>query len=319
MTDTSDNSNNSNTPSGDDIILNKVFVGNLAFKTNFKSLKNAFATVGNVERVYVVSKNGKRLGFGFVQFTEADDAKKAIEKLNDTELDGRQIKVEHSISKKRVKRVPKKEDNNKEDKKEETTKPKRKSRNMKKRNKKVKEEQKETKANEEEKEEDKEERKKRIRVRIPLSEREESENVIFVGNLSESVTEESLEKLFKDYGGSEIIIKYSWRGKDKPKFKFAFVSVNPESRQKAIDTLNETEFEGETITLKVALKPVTKEQIDEAKEKILAKPRKPRKKRRNNKKPVTNSDEKQGEDTSSNEKQGEDTSSNEKPVEETKE
>merc|ERR1711976_657478 len=125
MTDTSENNNNSNTPSGDDIILNKVFVGNLAFKTNFKSLKNAFATVGTVERVYVVSKNGKRLGFGFVQFENADDAKQAIEKLNDTELDGRQIKVEHSISKKRVKRVSKKEDNsNNEEKKEATTKPK---------------------------------------------------------------------------------------------------------------------------------------------------------------------------------------------------
>merc|ERR1711879_634789 len=74
----------------------KVFVGNMSFKTNFKSLKEAFSVAGTVEKVNVISRNGRRLGFGFVQFETEEGAKAAVEKMNAVDLDGREIKVELS-------------------------------------------------------------------------------------------------------------------------------------------------------------------------------------------------------------------------------
>merc|ERR1711862_707548 len=79
----------------------KVFVGNMSFKTNFKSLKEAFSVAGTVEKVNVISRNGRRLGFGFVQFETEEGAKAAVEKRNAVDLDGREIKVELSRSTKR--------------------------------------------------------------------------------------------------------------------------------------------------------------------------------------------------------------------------
>merc|ERR1712108_42477 len=79
----------------------KVFVGNMSFKTNFKSLKEAFSVAGTVEKVNVISRNGRRLGFGFVQFETEEGAKAAVEKMNAVDLDGREIKVELSRSTKR--------------------------------------------------------------------------------------------------------------------------------------------------------------------------------------------------------------------------
>jgi len=240
-------------------IPNKVFVGNLAFRTNFKSLKEAFSKVGTVERVNVVSKDGKRLGFGFVQFSSEEEATKAIKEMNDTELDGRTIKFEQSVSTKRprrknVKRAPKKEnlaakDNTKKSK------------------------QTSTKGKPAKSEEPKKDAKPR-RVRIPLSEREVSDDTVYVSNLSEETSEEAVKKLFADYDVSEVIIHYAWRGKNNPKLRFAFVTVDPKKQQKAVDDINEKEFEGNTLTAKCAHKPVTKEQIDAARAKLAEKPKK---------------------------------------------
>jgi RNA recognition motif-containing protein len=73
----------------------KLFVGSLAWATTDDGLKAHFETVGPVESARVITdrESGRSRGFGFVEFVNEDDAKKSIEALNDSELDGRNITV----------------------------------------------------------------------------------------------------------------------------------------------------------------------------------------------------------------------------------
>lgn len=74
---------------------------------------------------------------------------------------------------------------------------------------------------------------------------------IFVSNLSFKSNDESLKKLFENYGEvtSCKIIKDKFSGKSRG---FGFVEMNDEVGQQAIDQLNATEFEGREISVSVA-------------------------------------------------------------------
>jgi RNA recognition motif-containing protein len=78
----------------------KLFVGGLAFSTSNESLRSAFAAVGSVESASVVTDRdtGQSRGFGFVEMATSEDADQAITKLNNTNLEGRNIKVEKANS-----------------------------------------------------------------------------------------------------------------------------------------------------------------------------------------------------------------------------
>lgn len=73
----------------------KLFVGSLAWATNDDSLKAHFEAIAPVVSARVVTdrETNRSRGFGFVEFENDDAAKEAIEKLNDSELDGRNITV----------------------------------------------------------------------------------------------------------------------------------------------------------------------------------------------------------------------------------
>jgi len=73
----------------------KLFVGSLAYATTDDSLNACFAAIGPVVSAKVITDrdSGRSKGFGFVEFENEDDAKKSIEQLNNTELDGRSITV----------------------------------------------------------------------------------------------------------------------------------------------------------------------------------------------------------------------------------
>jgi RNA recognition motif-containing protein len=75
---------------------NKVFVGSLAFKTDNDGLAAYFAQVGTVTSANVINDKmtGKSKGFGFVEFSSDAEAQAAVDKLNNTELDGRTIFVD---------------------------------------------------------------------------------------------------------------------------------------------------------------------------------------------------------------------------------
>jgi RNA recognition motif-containing protein len=75
-----------------------IYVGNLPYQVNDNSLQAAFSVHGSVDSARVVTDrdSGRSKGFGFVEMTNADEAKKAIEALNGSSLEGRNITVNES-------------------------------------------------------------------------------------------------------------------------------------------------------------------------------------------------------------------------------
>ena len=73
----------------------KLFVGNLSFNTEERTLQDLFAQAGPVASVRVMRDmaTGRARGFGFVEMETEDAAQTAIDKFNNTELDGRRIAV----------------------------------------------------------------------------------------------------------------------------------------------------------------------------------------------------------------------------------
>jgi RNA recognition motif-containing protein len=73
----------------------RLFVGGLSHSTTQESLKQAFAQYGQVVEAFIVTDRdtGDSRGFGFVTMKDRKDAPKAIEGLDDSELDGRTIVV----------------------------------------------------------------------------------------------------------------------------------------------------------------------------------------------------------------------------------
>lgn len=72
-----------------------IFVGNLPFSTNSNDLETLFSSYGEVSRAQVISDRdtGRSRGFGFVEMDDDAQAQAAIEGLDGTDVDGRQIRV----------------------------------------------------------------------------------------------------------------------------------------------------------------------------------------------------------------------------------
>jgi cold-inducible RNA-binding protein len=75
--------------------MQKVFVGNLNWKTTDSQLSEFFSFIGTVVSAQVVTDRttGKSRGFGFVEFTTAQDAQRAIEEMDGQDFMGRFIAV----------------------------------------------------------------------------------------------------------------------------------------------------------------------------------------------------------------------------------
>lgn len=73
----------------------KLFIGSLAWATNDDSLKNFFASAGTVVSATVIvdRDTNRSKGFGFVEMSSNEEAKKAVDELNGKDLDGRAIVV----------------------------------------------------------------------------------------------------------------------------------------------------------------------------------------------------------------------------------
>lgn len=74
----------------------KLFVGGLSFTTSNDSLRAAFARYGVVESAAVMTdrETGRSRGFGFVEMATTEEAERALGGLNNTNLDGRTIRVD---------------------------------------------------------------------------------------------------------------------------------------------------------------------------------------------------------------------------------
>ncbi|UJR82934.1 RNA recognition motif domain-containing protein [Sandaracinus amylolyticus] len=77
------------------ILSNRLYVGNLAFHTTEDTLRATFRAIGEVDRVDLPTdrETGRMRGFAFVTMASAEDAARAISKLDGTSLDGRDLRV----------------------------------------------------------------------------------------------------------------------------------------------------------------------------------------------------------------------------------
>jgi RNA recognition motif-containing protein len=73
----------------------KIYVGNMSYETTEDDLRQAFEAHGQVDSVAIISDRdtGRSKGFGFVEMSNDTEARAAMESLNDTELQGRTLKV----------------------------------------------------------------------------------------------------------------------------------------------------------------------------------------------------------------------------------
>jgi len=73
----------------------KLYVGNLPYSMTQDGLNEMFAGAGTVASATIISDrmSGRSKGFGFVEMSSEDEAKKAIEMFNGQEMEGRKIIV----------------------------------------------------------------------------------------------------------------------------------------------------------------------------------------------------------------------------------
>ncbi|KAF3122188.1 Ribosome-interacting GTPase 2, partial [Orbilia oligospora] len=76
--------------------MSKLFIGGLSYGTDDNRLRQKFEEFGVVEDAIVVKDRdtGRSRGFGFVRFSNDDEATAAQEAMNDAEFDGRRIRVD---------------------------------------------------------------------------------------------------------------------------------------------------------------------------------------------------------------------------------
>lgn len=79
-----------------------IYVGNLAYEVRDEELQEAFAQFGEVEsaRVLMDRDTGRSRGFGFVKMPNRDEAQSAIDALNESDLQGRPLRVREAEERK---------------------------------------------------------------------------------------------------------------------------------------------------------------------------------------------------------------------------
>ncbi|MDH3645401.1 MAG: RNA-binding protein [Gammaproteobacteria bacterium] len=73
----------------------KLYVGNLPYSVTEESLRETFSQCGTVDSANMITDRdtGQSKGFGFVEMSSDSEAQKAIQELNGTTMENRQIKV----------------------------------------------------------------------------------------------------------------------------------------------------------------------------------------------------------------------------------
>jgi RNA recognition motif-containing protein len=81
----------------------RLYVGNLSFDTSADSVRTAFAELGQVDDVYLVTDRatGRSRGFAFVTMSTPEEAQRAIQEMDGRMLDGRPLRVNEAEQKPR--------------------------------------------------------------------------------------------------------------------------------------------------------------------------------------------------------------------------
>ena len=82
---------------------NRLYVGNLSFDTSADAVRTAFAELGQVDDVYLVTDRatGRSRGFAFVTMSTPEEAQRAIQEMDGRMLDGRPLRVNEAEQKPR--------------------------------------------------------------------------------------------------------------------------------------------------------------------------------------------------------------------------
>lgn len=80
----------------------QIYAGNLSYQMSDESLRDLFQQHGAVTSVKIIRypDSGKSKGFGFVEMANDEEADNAIQKLDGTEIEGRNIRVNAARPKK---------------------------------------------------------------------------------------------------------------------------------------------------------------------------------------------------------------------------
>jgi RNA recognition motif-containing protein len=85
---------------------NRLFVGNLSYKTMENELQDYFSQAGVVTSVNLMldKVTGRSRGFAFVEFATAEEANKAVEQFHNQDFQGRTLTV--NVARPREERAP---------------------------------------------------------------------------------------------------------------------------------------------------------------------------------------------------------------------
>ncbi len=83
-----------------------MYVSNLSFSISDADLSNLFSQYGNVSSAKIITdrQTGRSRGFGFVEMDVVTEAREAMEKLHNKEVEGRAMSV--AIAKEKEERSP---------------------------------------------------------------------------------------------------------------------------------------------------------------------------------------------------------------------
>ena len=76
----------------------RLYVGNLPYSVTELELRDLFSSMGTITEAKIVTDRdtGRPRGFGFVEMSTEDEARKAIEELNGRDLQGRPMAVKEA-------------------------------------------------------------------------------------------------------------------------------------------------------------------------------------------------------------------------------
>ena len=74
-------------------IEGKLIIRNIPFKIKSLDLKKIFLLFGKIIAIRIPKKNGKNIGYAFIDYKNIDDAKKAILYLQNTKIASRNLKI----------------------------------------------------------------------------------------------------------------------------------------------------------------------------------------------------------------------------------
>ena len=76
----------------------KLYIGGLSYEASEQELKEYFAQAGTVDSANIIVDriSGRSKGFGFVEMSSEEEAKKAIEMFNGKDFGGRNLTVDEA-------------------------------------------------------------------------------------------------------------------------------------------------------------------------------------------------------------------------------